>query len=196
MNRIVGLTGGMGSGKTTVAGMFAGLGVPVYNSDREARRLMETSPSLRKDIIALLGEKAYRGESPDSAYIASRVFPNPVLLARLNALVHPEVARDFMHWVGEQRAPYVIQEAAILFENGRHEIFDAMILVTAPKKERIKRIQIRDGSNRQDIEARMSHQWSDKKKAALADFVIRNSDLEKTREEVGRIHRELLKKSA
>lgn len=193
---MVGLTGGMGSGKTTVAGMFAGLGVPVYDSDREARRLMETSPSLRNDIIALLGEKAYQGEIPDRAYIASQVFPDPSLLSRLNSLIHPEVSRDFMRWAGEQQAPYVIQEAAILFENGRHEIFDSMILVTAPKKERIRRVQMRDASKPEEIETRMSHQWADRRKAALADFVIRNTDLEKTRKEVVRIHRELLKKSA
>ena len=190
----IGLTGGMGSGKTTVARMFAELGIPVYNSDREARRLMETSPAIRKGIITLLGEQAYQGAVPDRAYIASRVFRDAALLARLNSLIHPEVGKDFEHWLSAQEAPYAIQEAAILFENGRHKDFDAMILITAPRSERIRRVQQRDGSTREAVEGRMSHQWEDSRKAALADFVIRNTDLERTRNEVGRIHRKLLEK--
>lgn len=193
MMLIVGLTGGIGSGKTTVGKLFAELGVPVYNSDREARRLMEESGKVREAIKALLGEQAYRGNSPDRAYIAGKVFGNTDLLELLNAIVHPAVKADFKNWVGQQQNPYLIQEAAILFENGSYHEFDKIVLVRAPREERIRRIGKRDGSSREEIEARMAHQWDDARKIALADYVIENLDLENTRFEVEKIHRHLMK---
>jgi dephospho-CoA kinase len=193
MMLIVGLTGGIGSGKTTVGKLFAELGVPVYNSDREARRLMEESGKVREAIKALLGEQAYRENSPDKAYIAGKVFGNTDLLDRLNAIVHPAVRADFKNWAGQQQNPYLIQEAAILFENGSYHEFDKIVLVHAPREERIRRIGERDGSSREEIEARMAHQWEDDRKIALADYVIENLDLENTRFEVEKIHRHLMK---
>jgi len=193
MMLIVGLTGGIGSGKTTVGKLFAELGVPVYNSDREARRLMEESGKVREAIKALLGEQAYRGNSPDRAYIAGKVFGNTDLLELLNAIVHPAVKADFKNWVGQQQNPYLIQEAAILFENGSYHEFDKIVLVRAPREERIRRIGERDGSSREEIEVRMAHQWDDARKIALADYVIENLDLENTRFEVEKIHRHLMK---
>lgn len=189
---VIGLTGGIGSGKTTVGRFFTELGVPVYNSDGEAKRLMEESAELREAIKALLGEQAYQGNKPDRPFIASRVFGNPDLLARLNAIIHPVVRADFKSWAGRQRFPYVIQEAAILFENGSYTKFDKIILVCAPREERIKRIKERDGSKREEIEARMAHQWDDDRKRALADFVIENLDQENSRQEVLKIHRHLM----
>lgn len=189
---VIGLTGGIGSGKTTVGTFFTELGVPVYNSDREAKRLMEESATLRKVVKELLGEEAYKGNKPDRQFIASRVFGNPDLLARLNALVHPVVRADFKSWAGRQRFPYVIQEAAILFENGSYTDFDKIILVSAPREERIRRINERDGSKREEIESRMAHQWDDGRKRDLADFVIENLDRENSRQEVLKIHRHLM----
>jgi len=196
MSLLVGLTGGMGSGKTTVAGMFSELGVPVYNSDREARRLMEQSAAIRERITGLLGEEAYHGSIPDREFIAGIVFGAPGLLKKLNAIIHPEVRKDFKSWAKRQRAPYLIQEAAVLFENGSYQKFDRIIMVSAPREERIRRIRERDGLSRQAIEARMANQWEDSRKAPLADFIIQNLDLVHTREEVNRIHRELTQISA
>jgi dephospho-CoA kinase len=192
MMLIVGLTGGIGSGKTTVGKLFAELGVPVYNSDREARRLMEESGKVREAIKALIGERAYCGNSPNRAYIAGKVFGNTDLLDRLNAIVHPAVRANFKNWVVQQQNPYLIQEAAILFENGSYHEFDKIVLVRAPREERIKRIGERDGSSREEIEARMAHQWDDDRKIALADYVIENLDLKNTRFEVEKIHRHLM----
>ena len=127
--KIVGLTGGIGSGKSTVATMFRNLGIPVYNSDEEAKRLMHTSNNLKQGIIALLGKESYDNGELDRGYIAQRVFRDKNLLEALNALVHPEVRRHFMQWVQKQNSKYVIQEAAIIFENGSHERYDEIILV-------------------------------------------------------------------
>lgn len=190
----VGLTGGIGSGKTTVGAMFEDLGIPVYNSDIEAKKLMRSSDKIKKGIIALLGKEAYPAGVPDNGFIAGHVFGNEAQLEKLNAIIHPVVKKDFVHWVKQHdEAPYVVQEAAILFENGSYRMHDRMILVCAPHEVRIQRIKERDGSSRQAIEARTAHQWDDDRKARLADYVIENLDPEKTRSEVGRIHRELLK---
>lgn len=188
----VGLTGGIGSGKSTVAGFFQELGVPVYNSDLRARELMEKNEGLRQAISKLLGPEAYRNSGLNRAYIASRVFKDKVLLEQLNALVHPVVREDFLSWVARQKAPYVLQEAAILFENGAYKAFDRMILVTAPEETRIRRVMERDSVSRESVTRRMKNQWKTSQKIPLSDYVIENEDLEKTRQEVGRIHRELL----
>lgn len=190
--KIVGLTGGIGSGKTTVSAMFADLGVPVYNSDRQAKELMQTSSELREQITELLGKEAYREGELQRQYIAKKVFRSPELLRQLNEIVHPAVKKDFSDWASIQEYPYVIQEAAILFENGSHPAFDKMILVTAPVEERIARIQKRDGSTREAILDRMQHQWEDTRKEALSDYVIENTNLERTRDQVAAIHAELL----
>ncbi len=190
--KIIGLTGGIGSGKTTVAQMFKALGVPVYNSDERARELMATSGEIREQIIELLGEQAYEGVSLNRGYIAGRVFGNKELLTDLNQIVHPAVREDFKNWAKEQQSHYVIQEAAILFENDAYHNFDKMILVTAPKKIRLERIMLRDHTSEDSIMARMNHQWEDDKKIALSDFVIENIDLEKTEAKVAEIHSEFM----
>ncbi|MBT8210512.1 MAG: dephospho-CoA kinase [Eudoraea sp.] len=190
--KIIGLTGGIGSGKTTVSGMFAALGVPVYNSDLEAKRLMHTSRTLRRKISDLLGEGAYQGSELQRQYVAEKVFKDAHLLKELNAIVHPAVKRHFRRWTAKQNFPYVIQEAAILFENGSYPAFDKMILVTAPEEIRIARIQQRDGATRKSILERMGNQWNDDQKAALADYIIENTDLDHTRDQVALIHAELL----
>lgn len=191
--KVVGLTGGIGSGKTTVAGFFKELGIPVYIADRQAKELMETSEEIRVGIIGLLGDESYSGQSPNRKIIASKVFKDKEKLEELNSIIHPAVAKDFEDWKNAQSAPYVIYEAAILFEKGGYRKCDFSILVTAPKTERIKRLQERDQSSVEEIEARMDHQWSDEKKSELADFTIQNTNLTQTKEQVRTLHEIILK---
>lgn len=192
---VVGLTGGIGSGKTTVAGFFKELGIPVYIADEAGKRLMLTSEKIRQAIIKHFGEKAYTATTPNRKFIASLVFENPQQLKALNKIIHPEVAADFATWAKNQDAPYVIYEAAILFETGGYKKCDFNILVTAPKEERIKRLLKRDKSKIEEIEARMANQWSDEMKKKLTDFVIENTDLSLTKSKVEELHEFLLKSS-
>ncbi len=184
----VGLTGGIGSGKTTVAAMFRDLGVAVYNSDIEAKRLMNEDPVLRTAIKELFGEQAYENNVLNRKLLAERVFKNKELLKALNQIVHPAVRADFKSWTELQKGSYVIQEAAILFENGGYKEFDKMILVTAPKKIRIARIKKRDDLSEKAILERMQHQWPVRKKKELAQYVIHNKNLKDTRHQVQIIH--------
>lgn len=191
----VGLTGGIGSGKSTVAGYFRNLGIPVYDSDRQARDLMENTPALRSQIESLLGPEAYSGKRLNRPFIAGKVFDNPGLLASLNNLVHPVVRRNFLEWSERQRAPYVVQEAAILFENGGYRQLDQTVLVTAPESVRLRRVMKRDGVSEQAVRARMHNQWDDSRKIPLADFVIENSRRQTARSQVRKIHQRLLERS-
>lgn len=192
--KIVGLTGGIGSGKSTVAGMFQSLGVPVYIADLEAKKLTNSSKKIRKKIKALLGKGSYKGKIINSEFIANKVFKDESLLKELNAIIHPSVAKHFKKWVTQQEGPYCIKEAAILFETGSYRDCDFTILVKAPKELRIKRILERDRKiTVEEIENRMKNQWSDSEKENLSDFVIDNIDLEKTQEKVEEIHLFLLK---
>ncbi len=191
--KVVGLTGGIGSGKTTVASFFSDLDIPVYIADEAGKRLMNSSKEIRDRIIDLFGEEAYQKKQPDRGYIAARVFKNTELLKKLNAIIHPAVAKDFDKWKAAQESDYVIYEAAILFETGGYKNCDLSILVTAPKEIRIDRIQKRDGSSTDEIEARMNNQWEDEEKASLADFIIKNEDLRRTKLQVEHIHSEILK---
>ncbi len=190
--KIVGITGGIGSGKTTIARFFHDeFGIPVYYADQEAKALMHT-PELITSIKELLGEKAYKEEKLDRAYVASKVFEDSDLLNRLNAIVHPAVGKHFIEWAEKQNAPYVLKEAAILFENGNASDCDAVILVTAPEDLRIKRVVERDKTTVEAVKSRMDKQWSDAKKIPLADFVIENIELISSKEEARNIHNKLL----
>ncbi|MGM0934776.1 MAG: dephospho-CoA kinase [Bacteroidota bacterium] len=189
---VVGLTGGIGSGKTTVANFFRELGIPVYIADEAGKRLMLSSEEIKKEVRELFGEQAYPGDEPDRKYIASQVFNDSEKLEALNNIIHPAVAADFQRWLSRQDAPYIIYEAAILFESGGNEKCDRTILVTAPHDEKIKRLQFRDNSEIEEIEARMANQWSDEKKLKLADFQIKNTDLALTKSQVEELHEILL----
>ena len=190
--KVIGLTGGMGSGKTTVANFFKELGVPVYIADDAAKNLMNTSTEVKSKIIDLLGEKAYPDGVLDRKYVAAQVFDSAEKLEKLNGIVHPAVATDFENWKNSQNFPYVIYEAAILFEKGGNKKCGAVILITAPYRDRIKRLQQRDKSSEKEIEARMKHQWSDSKKRKLADFEIKNLNIANIREQVRKLHEILL----
>ena len=190
---VVGLTGGIGSGKTTVAGFFKKLDIPVYIADEAGKRLMENSLKIREEIISIFGESSYSGKTPQRKFIASKVFSDERLLDKLNRIIHPAVEEDFKLWLQRQNTAYVIYEAAILFEKGGYKKCDLNILVTAPLELRIKRLQKRDNSSRDEIQQRMDNQWSDEKKSQLADFIINNEDLADTKLQVEHIHFEILK---
>ncbi len=192
---VVGLTGGIGSGKSTVAEMFADLNIPVYNSDREAKSLMVDSKPLRKQIKALLGKESYIKKKLNRKYIAAKVFASPELLAKLNAIVHPAVREHFLIWVEKQKSAYVIQETAIIFENSSENNYDEIILVTAPEAIRINRVINRDDVTEEKVKERIDNQFSDTKTSKLSDFVIVNLELKETKEKVMEIHKQLLKKA-
>ncbi len=189
--KIVGLTGGIGSGKSTVAKMFMEQGVAVYISDDEAKRLMVEDELLKKQIIDLLGDESYIEGELNRSYIANKVFNNKTLLDKINAIVHPAVAQHFKNWSKKQKGTYVIKEAAILFENGGYKQCDYNILVTAPQDVRIERVQKRDETTRKKVMDRLKNQWEDEKKIPLADVVITNVILDDTWDQVKKIHREL-----
>ena len=189
---IVGLTGGIGSGKSTVAKMFAELGIPIYDADSEAKGLMNRSKVIRRKLIALFGEKAYLKSGLNRPYLAERIFNDEALLKEMNAIVHPKVASHFKRWIKRQDSAYVIREAAILFESGTYKDCDFIITVSAPKEERIKRVVLRDKSTAERVKAIMKNQWTDDKRRAMSDFIIENTDLQKTRRQVEKIHSEIV----
>ncbi len=190
--KVVGLTGGIGSGKTTVAGMFKDLGIPVYNADREAKNLMNTSEPLKKGLIALFGEKAFDKEGLNREFIAGIVFNDKEKLKALNELVHPLVRSHFLSWIEVQSTAYVIQENPLIFEKNNQNLFDYIITVTAKKEDKIKRVMARDGIDESQVLGRMNNQLDDSLKIKGADFVIYNESLKKTRSQVKDIHQQLL----
>jgi len=186
--KVVGLTGGIGSGKTTVAKMFIALGVPVYIADDEARRLTNSSLIIKRKLTDLLGIKVYKNEVLNRKYVADIIFKDKDLLNKVNKIIHPIVSLHFKRWMKNQEGIYCIKEAAILFENDGYKKCDLTILVIAPVKERISRVLNRDGSTKKAIETRIKNQWNDDKKCKLADIIIENIDLIKTKEKVREIH--------
>ena len=190
--KVLGLTGGIGSGKTTVARIFQEQGIPVFIADEEGKFLMQNNPVVQNQITDIFGLRAYKDGILDRKFIASKVFSDPKKLKALNLIVHPAVARLFEEWKKEQNSPYVVYEAAILFETGGDQKCDFTLLITAPHSEKIKRIQSRDNATSEEIEARMKNQWPDEKKAPLATFQIENIDLPTTRKKVLELHQNLL----
>ncbi|MEP2058782.1 MAG: dephospho-CoA kinase [Maribacter litoralis] len=186
--KYVGLTGGIGSGKSTVAKMFIQLGVPVYNSDERAKHLMNNSTDIKKRLVELLGKESYKEGQLNRAFIAKKVFNDTELLAQLNAIVHPVVREDFLNWANQQDFCYVIQETALLFENEAQNLYDYVILVTAPKEERISRVVNRDSVTREQVIARMDNQLEDDEKLNLSDYVVENIDIERTKSSVLQVH--------
>lgn len=171
--------------------MFSELGIPVYIADVEAKALTNRSKVIRRKLIELLGPEAYSNAAVNSSFVAEKIFNDPELLQQVNKIIHPKVAAHFKRWLKKQDSPYVIKEAAILFENGGYKQCDKSILVTAPLGLRMKRLLARDKSSKREIEARMANQWSDSKKKKLADIIIENIDLEDTQKQVNEIHKEL-----
>ncbi|WP_299251584.1 dephospho-CoA kinase [uncultured Aquimarina sp.] len=189
--KVIGLTGGIGSGKSTVAKMFAKFGAPIYIADDEAKKLMNEDVGVKKQIIDLLGLNSYTEEGLNRSFIADKVFNNKELLEKLNAIVHPAVAAHFTKWKNDQKSVYVIKEAAILFENGGYKQCDYTVLVTAPEKTRIDRVLKRDNTTKSAVIARLNNQWKDSEKIPLADYVVINTNLEETWLQIEKIHNKL-----
>lgn len=173
--RIIGLTGGIGSGKTSVARILADKGFPVYFSDDEAKNIVNKDDELKQKIVALLGEEAYVNGIYNRKWVAEKVFSDSDILEQLNHLIHPAVRLDFENWVGRQRSEYVFKETALLFELGLHLQCYKSVLVTADDNLRIKRTMDRDGKTYREIEAIMQKQMPEKEKIKLADFIIYNN---------------------
>lgn len=190
--KIVGLTGGIGSGKTTVAKQFQALGIPVYIADDEAKKLMNRSKIIKRKLIALFGDEAYKDNTLNRPFLADKIFNNAENLEKMNAVVHPKVASHFKNWVKKQTTPYVLKESAILFENGAYKDCDLIITVTAPLELRKKRLLKRDNTTLEKIQAIINNQWSDESKISKSHFVITNKDLEETKRQVQLTHNKIV----
>lgn len=189
----VGITGNMGSGKTTICNIFAALGIPIYDADSRAKALM-LEPRLKNQIIALFGTDAYDLQGQlNTPYISQQAFSDATLLTQLNALVHPAVAEDAMAWHEAQSSPYTLREAALLIESESYKQLDRLILVTAPEKMRIHRVQMRNQWSLEEIKARMAKQMPEDAKRRFAQYIITNDGQKSLIEQVMAIHAELLK---
>jgi dephospho-CoA kinase len=190
----VGVTGGIGSGKSTVCLIFEKLGIPVFYADDQAKNILRNNEQVKEKIIKLFGTNAYlpSGEINKSE-LSSRVFNDKNALKDLNAIVHPAVKKYFDSWLAHQQSPYIIKEAAILFESGAHKEMDFIIAVAAPKDIRIQRVIKRDKTTREQVEMRMANQLTDDDRAEKSNFVIVNDDQKLLTEQVLEIHRILIK---
>ena len=176
MTKIIGVTGGIGSGKSIIGQILSTMGYPVYYSDQEAKWVMNNDPELRKELIAVFGKEAYLDNELNRTFLAEKIFTSPELKEKINQIVHPKVRKRFSDFVANSSSPFVFNEAAILFETGGYKDFDATILVIADKETRIQRVMQRDTITREQVEARMNNQWSDEQKLKLASHVISNND--------------------
>ena len=190
MNK-VGITGGIGSGKSTVSAILEDMGVALYNSDVRAKELMATDAALREAIIERFGAECYTAEGLNRGYLASRVFGSAEELAALNAIVHPAVMADFQAWAERAEGDYVIFESAILFEAGLEGSVDSTVVVMAPEELRIERAMARDGATREQVVARIKNQMSDDERTDRAKYAIVNIDIDDLREDVEQLHRRL-----
>lgn len=188
----IGLTGGIGSGKSTVAKIFEVLGIPVYYADTEAKRLMNINEKIKESIRQHFGEATYKNEELDRKYLADIVFNNPEKLELLNALIHPVTIKDAEEWMQRQAAPYSIKEAALLFESGAAENLDFVIGVYAPQALRIKRVIKRDNLSQDEIVKRINRQVNEEMKMKLCDFVITNNEQELLIPQVLKLHQHFI----
>jgi len=188
----IGVTGGIGSGKSTVCAVFSQLGIPVYSADSAAKRLMREDAALRSEILEAFGPQSYSGTEPNRAFLAAAVFGNPEKREILNQLVHPAVFKDFEHWCAQQHAPYVIKEAAIMFESGSYKQVHEVVAVTAPLELRIQRVMERDGSSREEILKRIQAQMPQEEVVKRAHDVINNDGTHSLIRQVVGLHRQFL----
>ncbi|MFM2338014.1 MAG: hypothetical protein RL115_1207 [Bacteroidota bacterium] len=191
----VGLTGGIGSGKSTITKIFSVLGIPVYDADQTAKALVNTHAGIKKQIIALFGEQSYSHHQLDRKFIASIVFNNEEKLKQLNAIIHPATIAHATEWMTKQTAPYIIKEAALLFESGSHKPLDLVIGVSSPLSLRIQRIIKRDNSSIEEIEKRIAQQMNQEEKLSRCDFIIVNDETQALLPQVLSLHQQLLTKA-
>ncbi len=193
---IVGITGGIGSGKTTVAAVFHHLGIPVFHADDVSRNIIDEDPQVQQNLVQVLGEKVLVNGKIDRPYMASVIFNEVEILQDVTSIIHPAVARHFREWhLRHSEAPYVMREAAILFESGSYHDCDKIVVVTAPSEMRIERVVQRNGVTREQVVERMNHQWPEEQKLARADYVVRNDYTESVLKQVLAIHEDLLRQS-
>jgi len=176
MATMIGLTGGIGSGKSVVAKIFTTLGIPVFNADEEAKHMMQSNQEMKSKLIEQFGSSIYHASGLQKEKLAAIVFNDPYQLQLLNAIVHPVTIQAAKNWAAKQNSPYVIKEAALIFESGAADGLFKVIGVTAPLSLRLQRVMHRDGVSKEQVEARMQHQISDTIKMRLCDYVIENSN--------------------
>jgi len=191
MTKIIGLTGGIGTGKTMVAEYFKSLGIPVYIADEEARKLM-TSDNIIEALSNEFGKEILENGILNREKMAQLVFNNPKKLQKLTSIVHPEVKKHFDNWVEKHKNyPFVVKEAAILFESGSYKYCDTIITVTAPLETRLQRVMKRDKTDRESVLKRIENQWTDEQRIAKSDYVIHNLSVESTKKQVDEILKKL-----
>ena len=191
--KIIGLTGGIGSGKTTVLQFFKEIGAATYIADVEAKKLMNTNKELKLQIINIFGDKVYKNNKIDRKYLAKIVFNNALKLEELNKLVHPKVKEHFKNFTQKCTNNIIIYESAILFESSSNMFCNYVITVIADYKAKIKRLKLRDGFSEDEIKARMKHQIKDDYKIEKANFIIKNNNIESTKTQVSTIYKILQK---
>ncbi|WP_343318542.1 dephospho-CoA kinase [Sphingobacterium multivorum] len=189
----IGITGGIGSGKTFICQLFRALGVPVYNADEEAKKLMNTDLRIKERLIAEFGEQTYKEGKLDRAFLAEQIFSDKTKLERVNGIVHPVVIQAAKDWAEQQKFRYSLKEAALLFESGSYKDLDYTILVTAPLPVRLKRVMERDAVTEEQVMERMNKQLPDEEKLKMADFVIVNDGTTPLLPQVWTLHQKFLK---
>lgn len=190
--KIVGVTGGIGSGKSTVCKVFETLGIPVFNADDEAKNIYSTEPHALHLVKETFGQSVFTNDELDKVKLAKTVFANAELLQRLNGIIHPLVRKRFAEWQTKQSAPYLIREAAILIESGAHKDCDHIILVSASEETRIQRVIKRSGLSEEEIRKRIANQWTDEQRRPYCDFEIRNEDGVLILPEIYHIHQQII----
>ena len=190
--KIVGLTGGIGSGKSKALTFFKNKGIPCYQADLAGHKVLNENPEVKAKVQAYFGSEIYTSKGLDRKALGKQVFNNQEALQFLNGIVHPAVRLDFQNFIKEQQAPFIVSEVAILFENGGEKQYDKIILLTAPEALRIERVMARDGVSETEVRQRMQKQWTDAQKIPLADYVIDNTDWTTTENELERVYKELL----
>lgn len=188
----LGITGGIGSGKTSVCRVFGILGIPVFSADPEAQIIMNTDRSVRNSIIDIAGKDLYADGKLNKEELASLIFNDPELLKKVNSLVHPVVFEHFREWADIQTTPYVIMEAAILFESGASKLVDRVATVVAPVEERIYRVIVRNKLTREQVTDRIKNQMDDEERIRLSDYIINNSENEMIIPVILGIHEDIL----
>lgn len=192
MTKIIGLTGGIGSGKTTIAKHIQSMGIPVYISDDEAKKILEL-PETLEAIKQIFGDSVFDNKRLSKEKLAKMVFSNPENLEQLNKIIHPAVKRDFGDWLKRQgQVPIVVKEAAILFESGSNKDCDATVTVVAPLESRIQRVIERDKTDLDSVMNRIKNQWTDEMRIAKSDYVVENVDIKKAILQVDEILKKLM----
>lgn len=191
----VGITGGIGSGKSTVAKIFLLLGIPVYNADDAAKELMRSNPEIKAKIIAAFGPESYTQQELNRSYLSGAVFNNAKKIELLNSIVHPAVIEHAKWWMNQQTAPYTLKEAALLFESGSHADLDVVIGVSTPEPLRLLRAMQRDNAEKNTIKSRMDKQLDEKIKMQMCDYLIFNNDQQLVIPQVIQLHHILLQKA-